>query len=103
MGRRGRRKERDGLIEAPTPPSQAPIASRRYTPPQKKRIRFRPEWHKPLGWTIVLVGVAIAVLNDLAVFDIKVMPGAHNELYLLLAVLVAGAGTWFLGLFDRSI
>ena len=85
------------------PRAQAPVASPRYTPPQKKPFRFRPEWHKPLGWAIVLVGVVIAVVNDLAVFDIRIMPGGHNELYLVLAVLIAGAGTWFLGLFDRSI
>jgi len=30
------------------------------------------------------------------------MPGGHSELYLVLALLVAGGGTWFLGLFDRS-
>lgn len=79
-----------------------PAHSSRYTPPERKPFRFRPEWHKPLGWVIVVLGVVIAVVNDLAFFDIEVMPGGHNELYLILALLVAGGGTWFLGAFDRS-
>lgn len=103
MGRRGRRKERDGTIEPPARETKVAVASPRYTPPQKKPFRFRPDWHKPLGWTIVLLGIAIAVFNDLEFFDIRVMPGGHNELYLILAFMVAGGGTWFLGLFDRSI
>lgn len=89
-------------MDAPHRPTAPVAGSPRYTPRQKKPFRFRPEWHKPLGWAIVLLGITIAVVNDLAVFDIRVMPGGHNELYLVLALLVAGGGTWFLGIFDRS-
>lgn len=77
--------------------------SGRYTPPTKRPFRFRPDWHKPLGWAIVVLGITIAVVNDLAFFDVRVMPGGHNELYLMLGVVVAGGGTWFLGAFDRSM
>lgn len=103
MGRRGRRKEREGITRRPPSQAHTPAPSRRYTPPQQRSFRFRPSWHKPLGWGIVLLGITIAVVNDLTYFDIRVMPGGHNELYLLLALLVAGGGTWFLGLFDRSM
>ena len=89
-------------MDAPKRPTAPVASSPRYTPRQKRPFGFRPEWHKPLGWAIVLLGIAIAVVNDLAVFDIRVMPGGHSELYLVLALLVAGGGTWFLGLFDRS-
>lgn len=103
MGRRGRRKERDGTTgdAARRPPPPSPSA--RYTPPQKKPFRFRPDWQRPLGWAVLVLGITIAVVNDLAFFDIRVLPGGHNELYLLLGILVAAGGTWFLGLFDRSI
>lgn len=103
MGKRTRQKIRDGVIAAPERPVSAPAASARYTPRQKKPFRFRPDWHRPVGWAIVVFAITVAVVNDLALFDIRVMPGGHNELYLVLAVLIAGGGTWFLGLFDRSM
>jgi hypothetical protein len=99
MGRRGRsRVRREG---GPQPEAEAAPTptSGRYTPPVKP-YRLRPDWHKPLGWVIVAFGVLVAVVNDLAVFDIDVIPGEHSELYLLLAFVIAGGGTWFLGLFD---
>lgn len=99
MGRRGRsrarRKETAGNPEVVTP---TPTSSR-YTPPRKP-YRFRPDWHRPVGWVIVAFGVVVAVVNDLAVFDIDIIPGGHSELYLMLALVIAGGGTWFLGLFD---
>jgi len=54
-----------------------------------------------LGWALVALGVVIGVLNDVARIGPRVAPGGHNEMYLLLAVGVAGLGGWWLGIFDR--
>jgi len=65
------------------------------------RAGGRPPWHRAVGWTLIAIGVAIAVLNDLAYVDIELLPGGHSELYLFLGLLVAGFGSWWTGLFDR--
>jgi len=49
----------------------------------------------------VAAGIVIAVLNDVARFGPRVVPGGHSELYLLLGVTMAGYGGWWLGIFDR--
>lgn len=51
----------------------------------------------------MLGGVAVIIAND-AMFFVEgtLLPGGHNELYLLLGLAVAGAFTWFLGFFDRG-
>ena len=51
-----------------------------------------------------MAGAAIAVANDgmLILEDVRLLPFGHQELYLILALLVAGASTWFLGVFDRG-
>ena len=77
-----------------------PNVSNRYTP-RRPSIRLRPGSHKVLGWGLVLVGVVLALVNDYAWFGSAVLPGGHSELYLLLAVAIAGYGTWWLGIFDR--
>lgn len=77
-------------------------ASGRYTP-AKASYRVRPPWHRLAGWTGVILGVVIAVLNDgMYVTEANLLPFGHSELYLMLALLVGGASTWFLGLFDRG-
>lgn len=102
MGRRGRKRQRregGGHTAAPRrpPPSTTPG---RYTAPQR-HTELRPDWHRPVGWLIVALGVVIAVLNDAAPFvDMTLVPGGHNELYLLLAVAIAAGGAWLLGSFD---
>ena len=77
--------------------------SGRYTPPAPK-ARFRPRWHRVAGWLGVALGIAVAVLNDAMLFgeDVTLLPFGHQELYLVLALLIAGSSTWFLGLFDRE-
>lgn len=57
-------------------------------------------WHRPVGLGMLVTGILIAVVNDLAFFDIEVMPGGHSELYLILGVLVAGTGAYFAGFFS---
>lgn len=81
--------------------SPVPEANSRYTPKLKARGPFRPTWHKVVGALLLLTGVGIFVVNDLAWFDINLIPGGHNELYALLAFLVAGTSTWWFGWFDR--
>lgn len=49
---------------------------------------------------IVVLAVALAVVNDLAYVAVDLLPGGHSEVYLMLAFVVAGGGTWLLGLFD---
>ena len=77
--------------------------SGRYTPPAPK-ARFRPRWHRVAGWLGVAVGVAVAVANDAMLFgeDVRLLPFGHQELYLVVALMIAGSSTWFLGVFDRE-
>lgn len=88
-----------------TPPHREPevAESSRYSAP-KPKYRIRPKWHRFAGWFGVLAGVAIAVANDgmLIVEDVRLLPFGHQEFYLILALLVGGASTWFLGVFDRG-
>lgn len=81
----------------------APEASARFTP-AKPNYRLRPRWHRLAGWFGVILGIAIVAVNDLMLIaeDLALLPGGHNELYLLLGLAVAGSSTWFLGLFDRG-
>ena len=76
-------------------------ASARYTPKLKARGPFRPTWHKVVGAMLIILGLSIFVINDLAWFDINIIPGGHNELWALLAFAVAGTSTWWFGWFDR--
>lgn len=76
-----------------------PAESARYTR-RVPVIRIRPTGHKVTGWILVVLGVALAVLNDAAWLGVNLMPGGHNELYLFVAVGVAAFGGWWLGVFD---
>ena len=84
-------------------PVDTATASARYTPP-KASYRIRPRWHRVAGWAGVALGILMAIVNDtmLIVEDLTLLPFGHQELYLILGILVAGASTWFLGLFDRG-
>ncbi len=104
---------RDGIPTAssfePTPsamkrrttPRDTPAPSSRYTPPIKS-FRFRPGWHKAVGTALLLLGISVAVLNDIVLLGgpRTLLPGGHNELYLLLGIVVGGFGTWWFGWFD---
>lgn len=90
----------DRRIEAR--PRASPAPSNRYTPP-KKSFRFRPGWHKLLGFALLFVGIALAAVNDAMLLQpsLTMLPGGHNELYLLAGVVIAGVSTWWFGWFDR--
>ena len=87
----------------PKPRPVGSTESPRYTPP-RTNYRIRPRWHRVVGWAGVALGILIAVANDtmLIADDLTLLPFGHQELYLILGVMVAGGSTWFLGLFDRG-
>ena len=78
-------------------------ASGRYTP-KKPTFRRRPIWHRIAGWVGVGLGIGVAATNDLMLmtYHVTLLPGGHNEGYLLLGLAIASGATWFLGLFDRG-
>lgn len=81
----------------------APVASSRYTPKQPA-YRLRPGWHRWAGWIGVALGILVVASNDLMLMTghLTLLPGGHNEVYLVLGIGIAAASTWFLGLFDRG-
>lgn len=81
----------------------APTTPGRYTP-ATPTYRLRPRWHRVAGWLGVAAGVIVAIVNDAMVFaeGLTLLPGGHQELYLLLGIAVSGSSTWFLGLFDSG-
>lgn len=72
----------------------------RYTPPAV-HIRIRPTRHKVLGWFQVGAGLLLVLVNYAEELGARVLPGGHNELYFVLGLVIAGGGTWWLGIFDR--
>lgn len=84
-------------------PRPTPAKSSRYTPPMRS-IRWRSGWHKTVGATILILGVAVAVLNDVMLLGASttLLPGGHSELYLVLGIVIAGYSTWWFGWFDRE-
>lgn len=64
----------------------------------------RPTWHRWLALSLLLAGVSVLILNDVMLLQpsVVLLPGGHNELYLLVAVVISGFSTWFFGWFDRS-
>jgi len=54
-----------------------------------------------VGWSLVGLGVAVIVVNEVDVVDLELLPGGHSPAYLLLGLVVAVAGSWWLGLYDR--
>lgn len=83
--------------------SPSPSPSARYTP-RVRSVRLRPDWHKVVGAVVLVVGIAVAVINDVMLLGATatLLPGGHSELYLLLGVAVAGYSTWWFGWFDRE-
>ena len=91
-------EETDSTARGPGVP-----ASSRYTPPKKNRGVLRPGWHKVVGVAMIVLGVAVFVLNDIAwVTEVILLPGAHNELYAMVAFAVAGSSLWWFGWLDRT-
>lgn len=68
---------------------------------QRSRRRVRPDWHRPAGITVVVIGAALILVNYAEHLDINWMPGGHQEAYFLLGIAIAAFGAWFLSAFDR--
>src|SRR3546814_5339662 len=49
-----------------TAPAAQPAPSGRYTPKAKARGPFRPTWHRVIGTLLVVAGLGLFVVNDLA-------------------------------------
>lgn len=89
--------------QRPAATSRTAPPSPRYTPPVRA-VRYRPAWHRLVGATLLVIGVLVAVLNDVMRLqpDLTLLPGGHNELYLFAGVACAGYSTWWFGWFDRK-
>lgn len=46
-------------------------------------------------------GVLLAIVNDVAYFSTGILPGGHDDLYLILGLLIGVLGAYFLGVFAR--
>lgn len=78
-------------------------SSARYTPPSR-HVRVRPSWHKVVGFALLVLGLLIVLVNyaiNLGGVPPWVLPGGHNEGYLVLGLVIAGASMWWFGWFDR--
>lgn len=65
---------------------------------------FRPTAHRWIGVGLLVLGAYVAVANDSMLFlDVPLLPFGHLEVWLITGLLIAGVGTWFLGLFDPSV
>lgn len=85
-----------------TAPTAHAAPSGRYTPKARARGPFRPTWHRLVGLLLVLAGLGLFVVNDLAWFDITLLPGGHNELWAAAGIFIAATSTWWFGWFDRT-
>ena len=74
------------------------------TPRHIPTVRYRPPWHKIIGFALLAVGIALAVTNDMHLLGgpDPPLPGGHNEGYLLLAGVIAATSMWWFGLLDRA-
>lgn len=95
-------KSRQDIVESAPATSAQPAASSRFTPKLKARGPFRPTWHKVVGALLIVLGLGLFVINDLALFDINLIPGGHNELWAMVAIITAATSTWWFGWFDRT-
>lgn len=101
-----------------TPPRSSPRPSRRAPPTsqrdavarpsraahRKSAVRVRPRWHKVTAVALLILGILVIVANDamlLGGVPTTLLPGGHNEAYLLLGVILAAVSTWWFGWFDR--
>lgn len=90
------------------PPAEHASASRsaessgRYTPPAALQVRIRPTWHKIVGASLLVLGVAIVVINYIDYDNVQLLPGGHKEAYFLLGIIIAGLSSWWFGALDRQ-
>src|SRR3546814_20103716 len=85
-----------------TAPTAEPAPSGRYTPKTKARGPFRPTWHRVIGALLVVAGLGLFVVNDLAWLDITLLPGGHNALWDVLCIYHAHQSPCWVGWVDRT-
>ncbi|MEJ7846349.1 MAG: hypothetical protein WKF93_11965 [Acidimicrobiales bacterium] len=54
------------------------------------------------GSLLVVLGVGLFAVNDLALLEIDIMPGGHQELWAPVAIGIAASSMWWFGWFDRG-
>ena len=70
---------------------------RRRDAPPRNSAGARPASRNVLGALILSAALTIAILNEF-----RVLPGGHNELYLVSSVAVGGFGIWWLDWLHQS-
>lgn len=84
----------------PDKPQQAPTAW--VPPPRKRKLRYRPPWHRGVGLALVIGGLVLVAVNVVTEFTARhLLPGGHSPLYLLLGLAVAASSLWWFGWLDR--
>ena len=73
-------------------------ASKSHSPPRRG---WRPRWHRYVGWWILIIAAYFILANNIDPSDIRLLPAGHRALYLIVGIITAGVGAYFLGLFDR--
>ncbi|MEO7557061.1 MAG: hypothetical protein ABIV94_10725 [Acidimicrobiales bacterium] len=100
MGRRQRAKQRGAKDGDGGAPPVKP--NRRSTAPVAQTFRIRPPYHKVIGVLELVVGIAIVIVNYIDYADVSILPGGHQEVYLILGVAIAAGSMWWFGAFDRE-
>ena len=73
------------------------VATNRYTPPVRRPIRIRPEWHKPVGVAAVVGGLALFIACNLNVLGIH-RYGGH--IWYIVGLGIAVSSLWWWGALD---
>jgi len=55
---------------------------------------------RALGWSLVVGGLALVLVNWLAIIGIGIMPGGHSPLYFVAGLGAAVVGAALLGIFE---
>ena len=50
---------------------------------------------------MLVTGIALFAVNDLALFDVGLMPGGHNEIWAPTAIVLVVSSRWWFGWLDR--
>lgn len=69
--------------------------------PRRSERHHRSILERFFGWGLVGLGAATMLTVTTAGYtDVGLLPGHHDVAYFFAGVVIAGAGTWWLGLFD---
>lgn len=76
--------------------------------PSRPSMSHRPEtvpampssWRRASGWGLVGGGLALVLVNWLAIIGIDIMPGGHSPLYFIAGLGATVVGAALLGIFE---